>query len=98
MLLYIFCKDIGLDIHGIAHLQTAKRGNLQRMWNQCHAKFIFQHIDQRQAWVRQLRDASITKAHKVGTNDNLADLFTKALKGASFTTLRDQFMVQLQQQ
>ena len=56
------------------------------------------HIDQRQAWVRQLRDASITKAHKVGTNDNLADLFTKALKGASFTTLRDQFMVQLQQQ
>ena len=50
------------------------------------------HIDQRQAWVRQLRDAALTKANKVPTNDNLADLFTKVLKGTSFTSLRDQFL------
>ena len=53
------------------------------------------HIDQRQTWVRQLRDAALTKAVKVGTNDNLADLFTKILKGAAFTALRDKFMVRL---
>ena len=53
------------------------------------------HIDQRQAWVRQLRDAELTKAIKVDTEDNLADLFTKILKGVSFTVLRDRFMTKL---
>ena len=55
------------------------------------------HIDQRQAWVRQLRDAALTKANKVPTNDNLADLFTKVLKGASFTSLRDRFLFSVPQ-
>ena len=51
------------------------------------------HIDCRQGWVRQLRDANIVKPVDVNTKDNLSDLFTKLMVGACFQQLRDRCMV-----
>ena len=37
------------------------------------------HIDRRQNWCQQMRDGTIVQPIKVDTNENLADLLTKAL-------------------
>ena len=50
------------------------------------------HIDQRQHWVKTLRDKSLIKAKHVGTKKNVADIFTKALEGDTFKTVRDMFL------
>ena len=50
------------------------------------------HIDCRQQWVEALRDHSLVKLIKVGTDDNLADLFTKILGPIKFENLRDRIM------
>ena len=51
------------------------------------------HIDVRQAWVMALRDADVVQVEKVGTEDNLADLFTKILDYDRFAELRSRMMV-----
>jgi hypothetical protein len=43
--------------------------------NTCRSKL--RHIDVRQQWVTQLRNAEVCKLVKVDTKANLADLFTK---------------------
>ena len=50
------------------------------------------HIDQRQHWVKVLRDKNIVKAKHVGTKDNIADIFTKPLEGQTFRSIRDMFL------
>ena len=50
------------------------------------------HIDCRQEWVKTLRDKSVMRAVHVGTDDNLADLFTKILQPYKFMGLRDRMM------
>jgi len=50
------------------------------------------HIDQRQHWVRTLRDHNLVKAKHVGTKLNIADIFTKSLEGQTFRTLRSMFL------
>ena len=37
------------------------------------------HIDVREAWVKEMRDRGLVIPEHVGTDDNLADLFTKPL-------------------
>ena len=51
------------------------------------------HIDVRQAWVMALRDADVVQVEKVGTDDNLADLFTKILDYDRFDELRSRMMI-----
>ena len=51
------------------------------------------HIDVRQAWVMALRDSNVVQVEKVGTDDNLADLFTKILDYDRFAELRGRMMV-----
>jgi hypothetical protein len=50
------------------------------------------HIDQRQHWVRALRDANLVRALHVGTKDNLADIFTKPLQGQDFRNIRNRIL------
>ena len=51
------------------------------------------HIDCRQRWVQALRDRTICDLIKVGTDDNLSDIFTKILGPSKFESLRDRMMV-----
>ena len=55
-------------------------------------KSRMKHIDCRQGWVRQLRDKDLVKLVKVDTKVNLADTFTKLLRGQIFLNLRRRFM------
>ena len=50
------------------------------------------HIDQRQHWVKTLRDKNIIRAKHVGTKKNIADIFTKPLEGEAFRSIRDMFL------
>lgn len=50
------------------------------------------HIERRHLKVRELVASGIIKVHKVHTDDNLADFFTKALNPRRFARLRDQLM------
>ena len=51
------------------------------------------HIDQRQEWVKALRDRGIMTPVYVNTKENLADMFTKPLTGDTFRYLRNKFLV-----
>ena len=51
------------------------------------------HIDCRQRWVQALRDRTICNLVKVGSDDNLSDIFTKILGPNNFESLRDRMMV-----
>ena len=51
------------------------------------------HIDARMAWVEALRDETIVKFIKVGTEDNLADLNSKLLNPVRFAYLVDKILV-----
>ena len=53
------------------------------------------HIDCRQLWVRALRNRKLCKLVKVGTEENLSDMFTKILDlgPIRFEQLRDRMMV-----
>ena len=51
------------------------------------------HIDCRQLWVQALRNRKLCKLIKVGTEENLSDMFTKILGPIRFEQLRDQMMV-----
>jgi hypothetical protein len=53
------------------------------------------HIDQRQEWVRVLRDKDLIVPKHVPTHDNLADFFTKILTEDTFVRQRDQMMKML---
>jgi len=47
------------------------------------------HLDARHLWLRELEERGIIKIERVGTNDNLADYFTKVLpKASSLSHLR----------
>ena len=50
------------------------------------------HIERRHLKVRELVASGIIKVHKVHTDDNLADFFTKSLNPRRFARLRDQLM------
>ena len=51
------------------------------------------HIDCCQLWVQALRNRKLCKLIKVGTEENLSDMFTKILGPIRFEQLRDQMMV-----
>ena len=51
------------------------------------------HIDCRQLWVHALRNRKLCKLVKVGTEENLSDMFTKILGPIRSEQLRDQMMV-----
>ena len=47
------------------------------------------YLAARRAVVRQAQDAKLVDIRFVGSNDNLADMFTKSLPRESFLRLRD---------
>ena len=51
------------------------------------------HIDQRMYWVQALRDSELMVPRHIHTKLNVADMFTKALTGHAFRSLRDAFLV-----
>ena len=54
------------------------------------------HIDVRQQWVTQLRNAEVCKLVKVDTKANLADPFTKMFTGDEHARLRELCMFEQQ--
>ena len=46
-------------------------------------------IDRREDWVTELRENGWVTLEKVATQDNLADILTKPMKGPEFTSLRE---------
>ena len=52
------------------------------------------HIDCAQEWVRMLRDRAICLPTWVGTDDNLADIFTKIPSVKKFHIMRGRIMVE----
>jgi len=56
-------------------------------------KTTLKHIDQRQSWVKTLRDRTIITPVHVDTNRNIADVFTKILIKKDFEALRDMMMI-----
>ena len=55
-------------------------------------KSKLKHIDNRQEWVKILRDKEICTPVRVDSRDNLADIFTKILTVEVFERLRDHLM------
>ena len=51
------------------------------------------HIDCAQEWVRILRDEAICLPTWVGTDDNLADIFTKILSVEKFRIMRGHIII-----
>ena len=62
--------------------------------NTHHSKL--RHIDVRQQWVTQLRDAEVCKLVKVDTKANLADPFTKMFTGDEHARLWELYMFEQQ--
>ena len=56
-------------------------------------KTTLKHIDQRQSWVKTLRDKTIIIPVHVDTKLNIADIFTKILIKKDFEALRDMMMI-----
>ena len=54
------------------------------------------HIDVRQQWVVQLRDAEVCRLVKVDTKEKLADPFTKLFTGEEHARLRELYMFEQQ--
>ena len=54
------------------------------------------HIDVRQQWVTQLRNAEVCRLVKVDTKANLADPFTKMFTGDEHAWLRELYMFEQQ--
>ena len=75
-----FPKPYKLQIDNAAALVFAKN---------TASKTRLKHIDQRQQWVKVLRDKNISEPVHVPTEFNLADLFTKILPPHRFKLLRD---------
>ena len=50
------------------------------------------HINCQQLWVQALRDKNLCRLVKVGTDDNLSDMFTKILGPIKFEAVRDKMM------
>jgi hypothetical protein len=59
---------------------------------QYSGKSKLRHIDQRQAWVKALRDSNIVKTQFVPTLDNRADWLTKPLAQPAFVRFREMMM------
>ena len=59
---------------------------------QYSGKSKLRHIDQRQAWVKSLRDSNIIKTQFVPTLDNRADWLTKPLAQPAFVRFREMMM------
>jgi hypothetical protein len=53
------------------------------------------HIDLRQQWVRNIRNANIMKPKHINTKLNLADMFTKGLTGSSFKDMRAHVLIEM---
>jgi len=75
-------SPIELEVDNSTAIAFAEGGKRSKM----------RHIDCRQKWVEALRDHALVKLIKVGTDDNLADLFTKILGPIKFEDLRDRIM------
>ena len=75
-------SPIKLEVDNSTAIAFAEGGKRSKM----------RHIDCRQKWVEALRDHALVKLVKVGTDDNLADLFTKILGPIKFEDLRDRIM------
>ena len=73
-------------------LDAADHSASRRLRAESSFKSQLKHIDARQEWVRILRDKEICIPTPVDTKDNLADIFTKILPEAVFTSLRDRLM------
>jgi hypothetical protein len=59
---------------------------------QYSGKSKLRHVDQRQAWVKALRDSNIVKTQYVPTLDNRADWLTKPLAQPAFVRFREMMM------
>ena len=58
-------------------------------------KGLAKHIERRELYVRELTKFGIVRVYHVGTDLNLADMFTKALGADKFTNFRDIIMVKV---
>ena len=84
-------SELGIDIPMPLELQVDNAAAIAFSKGQVRRTKL-KHIDVRQAWVQALRDDGICTLVKVGTDDNLADFFTKILDVHKFTKLRDRMM------
>ena len=69
------------------HAETSKQAGLTGK---------LRHIDVRQQWVTQLRNAEVCKLVKVDTKVNLADPFTKMFTSDEHARLREMYMFEQQ--
>jgi len=87
------CDEMGDPMSMPLALQVDNAAAVAFAKGRVRTRTKMKHIDVRQAWVMALRDADVVQVEKVGTEDNLADLFTKILDYDRFAELRSRMMV-----
>ena len=81
------CKSLGLDLGGPVLLHGHNQGAIKLAQNQItHSRS--KHIDIRHYFVRDLVERKVIQLEYLPTDENLADILTKALAGPKFIQLR----------
>ena len=94
--LLFLVKSLGLDLDGPILLQGDNHGAIKLAQNPItHSRS--KHIDIRHHFVRDLVDRKAIRLQYISTDQNIADILTKALGRPNFNQLRSDLFCQLVQ-
>ena len=82
-------QDFGLNVPFPAVLHTDSKQAISFAEDSCPKSKMRGAIDRREDWVTELRDKGWAKCVKVSSEENLADILTKPMKGPEFVSLRE---------
>jgi hypothetical protein len=85
-------EEMGLRVQYPFIVQVDSKQAISFQQDTCPRSRIRGSIDIRDAWVEELRDLKVLTTQHVWSEDNLADLFTKPLKGPVFRKLVERIL------
>jgi hypothetical protein len=85
-------EEMGLKVQYPFVVQVDSKQAISFQEDTCPRSRIRGSIDIRDAWVEELRDLDIVNTRHVWSDANLADLFTKPLKGPVFQKLVERIL------
>ena len=87
----VFLEDAGYPLADPLEISVDNTGARDLAYNPEHHKRT-KHIDRRHFFIRELVERHVVRVPYVSTEDNLADMFTKALDPKRFAMLRSRVM------
>ena len=82
-------EEMGIPITYPFVIQVDNQQAISFQADTCLNSKIRGSLDMREAWVAEMRDLGIVNTVHVCSQNNLADIFTKCLKGPVFASIRD---------